>query len=403
MSTAASAFRVLASMSLLLAGFGCSQNPSALPKSTAMLSAADQPPAQYFVYVGCYTKPGKSQGIYVMRLDTATGKVSDPQLAAEMGSPSFLTIHPSDKYLFAIGEGGGKEGGPVAGFTIDPATGKLTKINQQLSGGAGPCYINTTHGGTVALVANYGGGSFESLPIDAATGKLGAPASFIQDTGSGPDKKRQNEPHAHSLNPSPDDRFALGCDLGLDKIFVYKIDPATAKLTANDPAFGATPAGGGPRHLSFHPNGKWVYACNEMGNSVTAYAWDASAGTLTQIATAPTLPADYANAAKNTTAEVKVHPSGKFVYVSNRGHDSIAVFDVNPQTGALTPKGHVPSGGKTPRGLNLDPTGTWMLAAHQSSDNVTVFKIDAGTGMPAPTGQSIAIGSPVCVKFLAVK
>jgi 6-phosphogluconolactonase len=384
----------------LFVSLGCCCKSAAPSKATAMLSI-DQPASSYLVYVGTYTKSGKSKGIYVMRLDAASGKLSEPRVAAEMTSPSFVTIHPSEKYVYAIGEGGGKEGGPVVAYSIDASTGKLTKINEQLSGGAGPCFVGVNHAGNVALVANYGGGSFESLPIDPATGKLGAPASFIQDTGSGPDPRRQKEPHSHSLNPTPDDKFALGCDLGLDKIFVWKIDAATAMLTPADPPFVATPPAGGPRHLAFHPNARFCYVCNEMGNSVTAFAYDGK--TLTTIGTQPTLPADYKDAGKNTTAEVQVHPSGKWAYVSNRGHNSIAVFTVDQKTGALTPAGHVPSGGKTPRNFRIDPSGTWLLAAHQDSDNVVLFKIDPATGMPAPTGTEVSIGSPVCVKFLPVR
>jgi 6-phosphogluconolactonase len=371
----------------------------ALILASLSLVASAQPGMEW-VYVGTYTSPGKSKGIYVMKLDVGSGALSEPQLAAEIASPSFITIHPSRKFLYAASEGGEKQGSPVSSFAIDAGSGKLTLLNQQTSGGAGPCYVATDPAGKVALVANYMGGSFESLPI-GEDGKLGAPASFIQDEGTVADPKRQGGPHGHSLNADAAGKFAFGCDLGLDKIFIFKIDPATAKLTANDPPFVTLAPRTGPRHFAFHPSGKLAYANGEIDLTVTAFTYDATRGSLSQIQTVSTLPSDFTgDKAPNSTAEVQVHPSGKFLYVSNRGHNTIAIFSIDPASGKLTPAGHQPSGGKTPRNFRPDPSGKWLLAANQDSDNVVVFKVDEKSGGLTPTGGSVNIGKPVCIKFL---
>jgi 6-phosphogluconolactonase len=352
------------------------------------------------VYVGTYTGP-KSKGIYMMTFDAATGALGAPEVAGEAKSPSFLTVSPDDKHLYAIGEISefqGKKGGAVSAFSIDPATGKLTLINQQSTGGPGPCYVSLDHTGKVALVANYGGGSVESLPIKD-DGSLGEPATFIQHTGNGPDKSRQKEPHAHSINVTPDNKYAIAADLGLDKLLIYKLDTATGKLTPSDPAFAATPPAGGPRHLAWHPNGKFAFVCNEMGMIVTTFAYDGEKGTLTDLGSAPTLP-EGADRKGASTAEVQVHPNGKFVYVSNRGHDTIAVFACDPTTGKLTPTGHASSGGKTPRNFRIDPTGQFLFAANQDTGNIVVLKIDQATGALAPTGTTVEVSAPVCIKFV---
>jgi len=231
----------------------------------------------------------------------------------------------------------------------------------------------------------------------SADGKLSEAATFVQHTGSGVDKKRQGEPHAHSINVSPDNRFALAADLGLDKVLIYKLDTEKGTMTANDPAFGELPPGSGPRHSSFHPSGKYLYVCGEMTSTVHAFAWDAEKGSLKLLQSLSTLDEPVKG---NSTAECQVHPSGKFVYVSNRGHNSIAVFKVDEATGKLTAAGHVSTGGKTPRNFGVDPTGQILIAANQDSGNVVVFKIDAATGMPKPTGNEVSVSKPQCVKFL---
>lgn len=350
------------------------------------------------VYIGTYT--GKnSQGIYLIEMDPATGKLSEPVVAAETVNPSFLAIHPSKKFLYSVGEIGkfeGKPVGAVSAFSIGE-DGKLTLINQQPSGGGGPCHVSLDPSGKVVLVANYGGGSVASLPI-APDGSLKAPASEVQHTGSSVDPRRQKEPHAHSINPDPAGKFAFAADLGLDKVLVYKLDAGAGTITANDPAFAQLPPGSGPRHFAFHPSGKYAFVNNEMTSTISSFAYDADKGTLTLIETLTTLPAGFEG--NNSTAETVVHPSGKFVYVSNRGHDSVAIYGFDAATGKLTPAGHQSTGGKTPRNFNIDPSGKFMLAANQTTGNVVVFAIDPETGKPTPTGSEVKVGAPVCVRFL---
>jgi len=350
------------------------------------------------VYIGTYNGP-KSEGIYFARMDPQTGALGKPELACKADRASFLAIHPNRKFLYAVSEVGEppQRTGMVVAHAIDASTGKLTPLNSQPSGGRGPCHVSVDHDGRNVLVANYGGGSVSVIPI-GADGKLQEPTAFIQHSGSGPDPKRQDKPHAHSFNVSPDNRFAFAADLGLDKVMIYSFDAASGTLAAHDPPFATVPAGGGPRHFTFHPNKKFAYVINEMGNSVTAYAYDADKGALNEIQTIPTLPEGFSG--NNTTAEVLVHPSGKFLYGSNRGHDSIAVFAIDESTGKLAAKGQTPSGGKTPRNFGIDPSGKFLIAAHQNTDNLAVFKIDQETGAITPTGATAEVGSPVCVKFL---
>lgn len=353
-----------------------------------------------WAYIGTYTG-SESKGIYLADFDLKTGDLKLVGLAAELDNPTFLAIHPSGKTLYAAGEIGnfnGKKAGAVSALAIDPKTGKLTLLNQQSSFGSGPCHVTVDKSGKVALVANYGGGSVASLPIDAE-GKLGEVVSGVQHEGSSVNQGRQKEPHAHSINVDPENMFAFAADLGLDKILIYKLDTATAKLAPNDPAFAATPPGGGPRHFAFHPSGKYAYVCNELTSGITAFSYDASKGALTTLQTLSTLPADY-NKPGNSTAEIQVHPSGKFVYVSNRGHNSLAIFAIDEATGKLTAVGHESTGGKTPRNFGIDPTGQYILACNQDSKSVNVFRIDTTTGKLKPTGATIEVTNPVCVKFL---
>lgn len=368
----------------------------------AVLLASGAAPAEedMLVYFGTYTG-GESKGIYVSRLKLSTGELGAPSLAGEMTNPSFLALHPTKKYLFAVGEVsevGGKKGGGVAGFAIDLGTGKLSLINQQSSGGAGPCHIVVDPEGKNALVANYGGGSVAALPI-AADGRLSPASAFVQHTGSSVNPRRQKEPHAHSINVDPGNRFAFAADLGLDKVLVYRFDPSKGSLEAHEPPAAAVAPGSGPRHFAFHPSGRFAYVINEMLLTVTAFAYDAQAGKLTEVQTVTTLPPG-AKGGGLSTAEVQVHPSGKFLYGSNRGHDTIAIFSIDEKTGKLTPVGHEPTQGKTPRNFGIDPTGAFLLAANQGSDSVVVFRIDPSTGKLAATGHTVKVGKPVCVKFL---
>ena len=356
----------------------------------------------YLVYFGTYTRPGQSKGIYVSRFDAVKGRLENPELAAEAVNPSFLAIHPSRHFLYAVGDTvaiNGKKTGAVSAFSIDQATGKLVLLNRQSTGGIGPCHVSLDHAGRCALVANYGDGSCASLPVKA-DGTLGEAGSVVRHHGASINAKRQEGPHAHSINPSPDNRFALAADLGLDKIMVYRLDSAKAALAPNDPPFAAVPPGSGPRHLAFHPGGKFAYVINEMLCTVTAFRYDAAAGALEPVQTSSTLPAGTAVLPAFSTAESQVHPNGKFLYGSNRGHDTIAIFAIDEQSGLLKLIMNEPSGGETPRNFSLDPTGRWLLAANEKSGNVAVFAVEPDAGSLKATGQSVAISSPVCVKFL---
>src|SRR5262245_2488614 len=364
----------------------------------AMLSSPLATPARgdtVWVFVGTYTGK-KSQGIYRAELDTATGKLGKAELAAEIASPSFLAIHPERTHLFCVCELTGKRAGGVASFKLDAKTGALKPINQQSSVGGGPCHITSDKAGKNVLIANYGGGSAAVLPVDK-DGKLGEASSFVQHTGSSVNKGRQEAPHAHSVNLDKDNKFAVVADLGLDKLLVYKFDSAKGTITANDPAALDLAPGAGPRHFAFHPNGKFAYTNNELDSTVTALAYDADKGSFTKLNTLSTLPAEHKG---NSTAETVVHPNGKFVYVSNRGHNSIAIFEVNESTGELKAAGHPGEGVKIPRNFNIDPTGKWMIVANQAGDSLIVYEIDEKTGQLKPTVQSVEVGSPVCVRFV---
>jgi len=354
---------------------------------------------QASVYIGTYTQR-RSKGIYLAHLDLAGGTLRLVGVAGEVVNPSFLAIHPSHKFLYSIGEVGvfaGGKGGAVSAFAVDAATGKLTLLNQKSSRGPGPCHVVLDRLGKNALVANYSGGSVACLPI-GEDGRLGDATAFIQHKGSSVNPQRQQGPHAHSINLDAANRFAFVPDLGLDKVLVYRFDPAAGTLEPNDPPGASIAPGSGPRHFAFHPNGRFAYVINELKSTVTAFAYDAERGTLQTLQTVSTLPDEFDG--RNTTAEVQVHPSGKFLYGSNRGHDSIACFRIDAATGRLTPIGHEPTQGKNPRNFGIDPTGAYLLAANQDGDNVVAFRIDPAGGKLHPTGQSIRVPMPVCVKFM---
>jgi len=356
---------------------------------------------QYLMYVGTYTGPD-SNGIYAYRFDARTGDVKPLGLAAETKNPSFLAIHPNRKFLYAVGEssGAGAWGGSVSAFALDRATGKLTFLNSASSGGKGPCHLVVDKTGRNVVVANYGSGATAVLPVKP-DGRLGEPSSTIQHTGSSVDRARQEGPHAHSANLSPDNRFAFVADLGLDKILVYKFDATKGTIAPNTPPFATVARGSGPRHFAFHPSGKFAYVINEMGNTVTAFSYDAAGGVLTSLQTISTLPQGFSG--KSYCAEVVVHPSGKFLYGSNRGHNSIAVFAIDPAKGTLTAIEQTPTGGKWPRNFNIDPTGAYLFAANEQSNDIFLFRIDPATGKLTPTGKKLEVGKPVCIKFMPVK
>jgi 6-phosphogluconolactonase len=347
------------------------------------------------VYVGTYTQ-GDSRGIYWFDLDRDTGEASEPVLAAEATNPSFLAIHPNKRFLYAVGEIGRYEGqssGSVSAFEIE-ATGDLRPINTQPSRGAGPCHLIVDHVGRNVLVANYGSGSAAVLPI-REDGGLAPASGFSQHAGSSVNERRQEGPHAHSINLDAEGRFALVADLGLDKILVYRYDGEAGTIAPHVVARVAP--GGGPRHFALHPSGRFAYTNNEMTSSVTAFVYDAEHGLLGEFQTVSTLPQDFDG--NNSTAEIRVHPSGRYLYVSNRGHDSIAAFSIDSESGRLTPLGHTSTQGQTPRNFNLDPSGRFLLAANQNSHSVVLFRVDPATGELAPTGQELSIPSPVCVRF----
>ncbi len=353
------------------------------------------------MYVGTYTLEGStSKGIYVYRYDAASGKVTSIGLAAQTTNPSFLAVSPNHRFLYAVNEVGnykGEKSGAVSAFAIDRATGKLTLLNEVASKGADPCYITVDKAGKYVLVANYTGGSVATFPI-LEDGKLGAASAFVQHTGHGPNPDRQEGPHAHSIDMSPDNRFAIVDDLGLDETLVYKFDPAKGSLTPNEPPFAQADPEAGPRHFTLAPNGKFAYRINEMGNTVSAFSYDASGGVLQPLQTIPALPKDFAG--HNDDAEIEVHPSGKFLYASNRGHDSITVFAIDASTGKLTLVEYAPTKGSSPRNFEIDPSGSLLFAANEKSDNIVVFKIDQKTGRLTPTGKEFDISQPVCVRFV---
>lgn len=349
------------------------------------------------LYIGTYTS-GRSQGIYLAHFATDTGKLGAPELAAETKNPTFLAVHPNGRFLYAVGEMdnfGGKRTGAISAYSIDKASGRLTPLNQQSSGGAGPCHLALDQTGKCLLVANYSGGSVAALPVKE-DGRLGEPV-VIQHHGSSVNRQRQAGPHAHFITTDPANRFALACDLGLDKVLTYRLEPARCSLETNDPPAVSVKPGSGPRHLAFHPNGRYIYLVNEMASTLDVLAYDAQRGALESLQTISTLPGDFKG--NSSCAEVQVHPSGKFVYGSNRGHDSIAVFAVDSATGKLKLVENQSTGGRTPRHFTLDPTGKWMLVENQDSNNIVVFRVDARTGRLDPTGQSIEVGAPVCIVF----
>ncbi len=361
-------------------------------------ASSTKDPSRSLVYVGTYTG-GASKGIYAFQFDSRTGEFTEPALVAETPNPTFLALSPDQRFLYAANEVGkfqGKPGGSISAYAIEKPSGKLSLLNQGSTRGDGPCHVVVDRTGKFVLAANYGGGSVAVIPI-RKDGGLEEVSSFVQHTGSSVNPSRQKQPHAHSIHVDPANRFAIAADLGIDKLLVYKLDPVKGLLTPNEPAAFALKPGAGPRHLAFHPNMKFAYVINELQSTVTALRWDAAEGSFAEIQTVPTLPADFAG--QSTTAEVVVHPSGKFLYGSNRGHDSIAVFAIDDATGRLTSIMRMATGGKTPRNFNLDPSGRWLWAANQDSNNLVLFAVDPSTGKLEATRKTIQVGAPVCIRF----
>jgi 6-phosphogluconolactonase len=303
-------------------------------------------------------------------------------------------------FLYAVNEAQkyqGQASGGVSAFAVDPKTGKLTFLNEVASRGADPCYISLDKTGKFVLVANYTGGNVAVFPIHS-DGRLGEATGFIQHQGSGPNHDRQEGAHAHWIEVTPDNRYAIVADLGLDELLVYHFNAAKGVLTPNNPPFTKVAPGSGPRHFAFHPNGERAYVIEEMVGAVNTFSYDSKKGALHLLQTVPTLPTSFSG--ENTTAEVEVHPNGKFVYASNRGRDSIVVYAVDPKAGTLKLVEDVPTQGKTPRNFQIDPTGTRIFVANQGSGNIVVFHINTTTGRLTPEGEPLQVPNPVCIKFV---
>ena len=353
---------------------------------------------EHLLYVGTYTDHG-SKGIYAYRFDSSRGKLASLGLAAETPEPSFLTVDSSGRFLYSVNEMvsyNGQPTGAVSAFAIHPETGKLSLLNQVSSRDQGPAHIALDRTGKNALVANYTLGSVAVLPV-MEDGRLGEASSFVQHKGSSINPERQKGPHAHAIALSPDNRFAVVADLGLDQLLVYHFDAAKGTL-GEKPEVVKTKPGAGPRHLVFSSDGRFLYVINELQSTVVIYSYNVETGALHELQTVSTLPQGFKG--NSTAAEIAVDPAGKFLFASNRGDDSVAVFAIDSSSGKLTHVETFPSGGKTPRNFAIDPTGSWLLVANQDSDNVVVFSIDRKTGRLTSTGEAVTVPSPACLKFV---
>jgi 6-phosphogluconolactonase len=347
------------------------------------------------VWIGTYTGP-TSEGIYAFRFDESSGVLQPLGLAARTRNPSFIVLHPNRRFLYAVNEVhdvGAEKGGEVTAFAVDRDTGKLTQLNAQPSHGTDPCHLAVDATGRFLAVANYSSGSLAIFPV-GEDGRLGKASTIIRHTGTGPNKARQEGPHAHDVVFDRDNRHLVQVDLGTDQLYVYDFDARTGKVTLANA--GHVAAGAGPRHFAFHPDGRRAYVINELASTVTAMTWDSATGTLMPGASVSTLPSGFTG--ENTTAEVAVGPDGHFLYGSYRGHDSIAVFDVR-RDGPPALVEHVPSGGRTPRSFAIAPGGHWLIAANQQSDSLVVFRVDPASGRLTAAGSRASVGSPVCVLF----
>jgi 6-phosphogluconolactonase len=355
------------------------------------------------VYVGTYTEhtPDGSKGIYRARLDATTGRLGALEVAAELENPSFLALSHDDRFLYAVSETGapdasGRATGGVAAYRVGDG-GRLTEINRVPSGGADPCHITVSRSGRTVAVANYTGGSTATFRVRDDGGLVAA--TLDQHVGHGPNEERQEKAHAHSVGFSADDRLLLSCDLGADRVYVYRHDPRTSVIAPHAPAFVAVEPGSGPRHLAFHPSRKYAYVIAELANTIATFAWNEQAGTLVQRQRISTLPPNYATS-PSFTAEIVAHPSGRFVYGTNRGHDTIAHFSVDARDGRLTRVGETPSGGSFPRGCAVDPSGRWLFAANQNAGTVVGFAVDQKTGALAAVGSPVKVPRACCVIFM---
>jgi 6-phosphogluconolactonase len=348
-----------------------------------------------FVFFGTH-RAGPGRGLSVAHFDTDTGALTVPKFDVEAVAPAYFVIHPDKLHLYTCNSG--RPGG-VSAYSIDPHTGQLTLLNHKPSGGADTSYISLDRTGRFVLIANYEGGNLAVFALEP-DGSLGDRTAFVQHTGHSVNPKRQMHAFAHSIITDPTNRFAVVCDLGIDKVFVYRFDEKTGSL-AGSPFIADVTPGAGPRHPVFHPNGRWVYVLTEIGSTVIAFNWDSAAGTLSEFQTVSALPDDFKGV--SASAEIAIHPNGKFLYASNRGADSIAIFTIDQDTGRLTPAGHVSSEGETPRNFAIDPTGRWMIVTNHDSDNAVVFSVDGQTGWLTPKGKPVSVPYPFCERFLEVR
>jgi 6-phosphogluconolactonase len=351
-----------------------------------------------FAYVGTYTRKG-AEGIYIYAFDPTSGALAPASVATGIENPTFLATDPQQRYLYAVSEVNSideQPGGAVFAYSIDSQTGELDFLNRERTGGAGTCHVCVDRTGQAVLAANYGSGSASVLPIQS-DGRLGEATDLVQHHGSSVNPRRQQGPHAHSVTLSPDNRFAFVADLGIDKLMIYQLDLERGKLTPNDEPWAPAEAGAGPRHFAFHPNGDYAYVINELDSTLSAFAYDKARGTLKALQNVSTLPDEFEG--QNTCADVHITPSGEFIYGSNRGHDSIAIFRIDGATGKLSYVGHEPTQGKTPRNFGIDPTATFLLAANQDSDTIVSFRLDRQSGKLTPAGQITKVPAPVCIQF----
>jgi 6-phosphogluconolactonase len=367
---------------------------------THSLSCSDKSgskkPSESLLYVGTYTG-GKSEGIYIYRMNPESGELKHSSTVKGVSNPSFLAIDPERRFLYAANESGefaGRKGGGVTAFAIDGKTGDLRKLNDRHSPGV-PCHVSVHPSGKFVLAANYGGGNVVIYPV-RADGSLGEASDVAQHEGSGADPKRQDGPRAHCLIPDAAGRYVFAPDLGIDKVMIYRVDLEKGKFVPN--GFAAMKAGAGPRHFDFHPSGKFAYVINELNSTLTAFAYDEVNGALTELQTVSTLPPDFSGT--SYCADVHVHPSGRFVYGSNRGHDSVVAFAIDQSAGKLELIAHESTRGNWPRNFAINPSGALLLVANQNTDNVVAFHIDQQTGKLTATGQTTEIPSPVCLKFI---
>jgi 6-phosphogluconolactonase len=357
---------------------------------------------RYTVYVGTYTGQG-SRGIYGLRFDPGAGELGPVFLAAETENPSFLEAAPDGRFLYAVNETesfGQQPTGGVSVFAIDPESARLRLLQQVSSLGQGPAHLSLDKSGRYLMVANYDGGNVVVFPV-GNDGRLGVRTAFVQHAGSSVHPERQTQPHAHFIQVADDSRFVFVADLGLDQVLVYRLDPTSGTLTPGSPPAANLDPGAGPRHLAFAPAGTWIYVLNELSSTVTVFAYRPGTGMLHRQQTVSTLPKNFSGT--NTAAGISVDGSGRCLYVSNRGDDSLVVFRIESGNVNLVPLQRVSCGGKTPRHFTIDPTGAWLLVANQQSHVITLFRIDAGSGRLSPTSRSVKIPSPTCVHVTALK